>query len=85
MWKVGDKALCIDDRDYPPLNYFPNGTPEKGKEYSVEGFTHRKELGLVIQGLPGYDKEMEPVGYKATRFKKVSLKKKKPDPAKATS
>jgi hypothetical protein len=69
-WKIGDKALCLDDSEPPLLNYSPDGNLEKGSVYTVDGFSHQKELGLILREKPTYDKNMEPVGWRAKRFKR---------------
>lgn len=78
MWKVGDKALCIDDsnQDNPSIVYNKEDYVKKGIIYLVREYTYneytKSKHGLYLQGhCAGYWSNGIETPYKATRFRKI--------------
>jgi len=82
MWKAGDKAYCIERflgegemTGDPTLNIKPNGVPQKGVIYLVDGFLNIGSGALMIAGLPIYNKNTKRyTGWVAYKFRKIVLK-----------
>ena len=78
MWKIGDKAYCINDKGLDGYQ-FPNGKIKEGTTYVVEGHVWEgNKLGLQIMGKPVFHQRRMFAAktlctFDARRFKKIVL------------
>lgn len=74
-WRAGDKAYCVETfHTFSPFQ-MPNGTPQRGVTYLVDGITACNQgtgsTGLYLCGLPMTNAGGGLAGYCSQKFRKV--------------